>query len=174
MDDELEARLARLEKYEWEVVAQRELAVQKTQAENVVKVAMGGAGAVGFIPIPGADAPLIIAAQSAMLLKIFAVYRLENLGKQIIATSLTGIVMTNIGRSVAGNFLKMIPGVGTVVGGLICGGVAASLTGLLGEASIRFCEYAAQASARGEDMSVIHDNSGEIFKAIVEAQKTKK
>lgn len=60
----------------------------------------------------------------------------ENLLKSIV-TSLAGTASaTFAGRTIVSNLLKMIPGVGTAVGGTISGATATLLTTALGEAYI--------------------------------------
>ena len=49
------------------------------------------------------------------------------------AKSIAGVALTQqAGRSVASGLLKMIPGVGTLIGGIISGSTAAALTEFLG------------------------------------------
>lgn len=54
----------------------------------------------------------------------------------IIASATTAIGGTVAGRAVVGALLKLIPGVGSVVGGIISGTTAAALTTSFGEAYI--------------------------------------
>lgn len=42
------------------------------------------------------------------------------------------LITTTVGRTLAGSIAKIVPGVGTLVGGAINGGVAASITAAIG------------------------------------------
>lgn len=87
--------------------------------------------AVGFIPIPFADAPIIAASQATMLAKITAIFGVSY--DQAMITSLVG-AMAGIGgavvtgRTLTTNLLKLIPGAGMMVAGAISGSTAAAIT----------------------------------------------
>ena len=97
----------------------------------------------GFVPLPFADAALLVPTQITMIAAITAVY-----GLKISKSTMTAIVAslagtsgaTVLGKSIVSNLLKMIPGVGTVVGGMISGSTAAALTTALGGAYIAIME----------------------------------
>lgn len=89
----------------------------------------------GFAPLPFSDALALVPTQLTMIASITAVYgaNLEKSTMRAILTSLLGTtVTTNVGKTIASNLLKCIPGVGTVAGGLISGTTAATLTVALG------------------------------------------
>ena len=52
------------------------------------------------------------------------------------SSTLTGTAGTIGGRVLAANLLKLIPGVGTIAGGFITGGIAGTITTTFGEAYI--------------------------------------
>lgn len=87
--------------------------------------------AVGFIPIPFADAPIIATSQVTMIAKITAIFGVSY--DRAMITSLVG-AMAGIGgavvtgRMLATNLLKLVPGAGTLVTGMISGATAASIT----------------------------------------------
>lgn len=87
--------------------------------------------AVGFIPIPFADAPIIATSQVTMIARITAVFGVSY--DRAMITSLVG-AMAGIGgavvtgRTLAFNLLKFVPGAGTLVTGMISGGTAAAIT----------------------------------------------
>lgn len=88
-------------------------------------------GGSGALPIPMSDAVPITAAQIAMIAALgraFGITLSESAAKSLVSVGLT----QQAGRAVASNLLKMVPGVGTVVGGIIGASTAAALTELLG------------------------------------------
>lgn len=128
--------LADLQKYE-----DRENLRKK--ADNVVMGFVAGTTATGAVPIPFADAPLLIGEQVTMMAAINSVFGFD-VGKDALkslATAALGVGgATVIGKTVASNLLKMIPGVGTVAGAAISGGTAGIITLALGKAYISVCE----------------------------------
>lgn len=94
---------------------------------------------VGFTPIPFADAPILASSQVAMIAKITSIFGVS-MNKAMVTsivssvTGVSGAVYT--GRAVVSNLLKLLPGAGTVVGGLISGSTAALITTALAYAYI--------------------------------------
>ena len=91
----------------------------------------------GFVPIPVADAPILVANQMGMIARILYIYDLASLETMLSGGAGGGIIgqlISALGKSIVGNILKLIPGIGTIIGGLINGGVASFLTTALGEA----------------------------------------
>ena len=107
------------------------------EGQRIIAAHSTGAFAVGFIPIPMADAPILIANQTWLmvnLLKLYGLGSLQNIVTQRSLQVLLGSLLTMTGKSLAANLLKLIPGVGTLAGGVINAGVATTLTVLFGEA----------------------------------------
>ncbi len=94
---------------------------------------------VGFTPVPFADAPILASSQVAMIAKITSIFGVS-VNKAMItsvvsaAAGVSGAVYT--GRALVSNLLKLVPGAGTVVGGLISGTTAALITTALAYAYI--------------------------------------
>ena len=94
---------------------------------------------VGFTPVPFADAPILASSQVAMIAKITSIFGVS-VNKAMItsvvsaAAGVSGAVFT--GRALVSNLLKLLPGAGTVVGGLISGATAALITTALAYAYI--------------------------------------
>ena len=109
------------------------------RAHAVVATAAVAAGSAGAVPLPFADALAIIPVQVSMLAGISAVWGLPLstvfLGT-LVSGALTGSAGTVVGRAAVGALLKLIPGAGSAVGGVINAGVAATLTTAFGEAYI--------------------------------------
>lgn len=96
-----------------------------------IHTATAAATAAGALPIPMSDAVPITAAQIAMIVALgraFGITLSESAAKSLVSVGLT----QQAGRAVASKLLKMVPGVGTVVGGIIGASTAAALTELLG------------------------------------------
>lgn len=93
--------------------------------------ATAASAAAGAIPIPMSDAIPITAAQIGMVIalgKAFDITLSEAAAKSIMGVGLA----QQAGRTVASGVLKMIPGVGTIVGGIVGASTAAALTEALG------------------------------------------
>ena len=106
------------------------------QAHTVIGAAATSAAAAAAIPIPFADALLLVPIQLSMLAGISVVFGLETskafLG--VLLATATGATGTTVaGRAIVANLLKFIPGGGQVVGGTISAATAAALTTVLGE-----------------------------------------
>ena len=117
--------------------------VKHNEAAKVVAATMAANFGTGFTPVPGADAPIMMASQSAMITKITSIYGID-IDKQKLETALAGMlgVYTAMisGKTIAGGIAKMLPGIGTVGGGLISGGVGMVITGALGYAYMELME----------------------------------
>lgn len=111
------------------------LKAKHSRAMGVIAGAVTAAFGEGFLPIPCSDAAALVPTQMAMIAGVTAVYGV-NVKKSVmtsIVTSLLGTTtLTIAGKTIVSNLLKFIPGVGTVVGGMISGGTAGALTGALG------------------------------------------
>ena len=93
--------------------------------------ATAASAAAGAIPIPMSDAIPITAAQIGMIIALGKIFNITL--SQSAAKSIAGVTLTQqAGRAVASNLIKMIPGAGTIVGGVIGASTAAALTEALG------------------------------------------
>ena len=102
-----------------------ELIALNEKAENAVAVAVAATAATGAIPIPFADAPMMIAEQVALMATICGIYGIDvgKDGLKMLATTAIGAGgATIVGKTIATNLFKLIPGVGTVAGGAILAG----------------------------------------------------
>lgn len=119
------------------------LLLKKQEASKIVTMSMAATFGTGFSPIPTSDAPLMMATQTTMMAKITSVYGVD-IDKQQVETALTGVLGVTgamvAGKTIAGNLAKLLPGLGTVGGGLISGGVGMIITGALGHAYIEVME----------------------------------
>ena len=120
-----------------------ELTELNEKAENAVAVATASTAMTGFVPIPFADAPLLIAQQVALMASICAIYKIniEKDGLKMLATAAIGAGgAAVVGKTLATNLLKVVPGIGTAAGGVISGGTAGVVTLAMGKAFIEVCK----------------------------------
>ena len=107
-------------------------------AQKYIKQQCVAAFGVGFAPIPISDAPLLVANEMALIARILYLYDLGSVSdtiKSMGLSSILGSFLTSLGKSAVANLIKLIPGIGTVVGGLISGGVGSTITAAVGEAT---------------------------------------
>ena len=111
---------------------------QENQCEMIIHAAAASCAAIGVSPIPGSDAPLLIAAQVTMLVALSRVFDIS-LSKSVAESMAKTAFASNIGKVAAGQFAKMIPFFGSVNNA----GVAFSITEMIGWDAAR--EFAKQA-----------------------------
>jgi len=145
-------------------------------AQALVATTAAASFGEGYIPLPFSDALALVPTQLAMLAGITAIFGItvsENLLKSIV-TSLAGTAgATFAGRTIVSNLLKMIPGVGTAIGGTISGAKAAILTTALGEAYITIMKMMANDEISEKDIGtkVVQDKLKAIFAEKIEKNK---
>lgn len=120
-----------------------EIIALNEKAENAVAVAVAATAATGAVPIPFADAPLLIGEQVTLMASICGIYGIDvgKDGLKMLATTAIGAGGAAIvGKTIATNLLKLIPGAGTVVGGAVSAGTAGLVTLAMGKAFIEVCK----------------------------------
>jgi uncharacterized protein (DUF697 family) len=113
------------------------------KADNAVMAAVAATTATGAIPIPFADAPLLIGEQVAMMVAINTIFKIEvekDALKSLVTAALGVGGATLLGKTIATNLIKLIPGAGTVAGGAVSAGTAGAITLALGKAYIQVCK----------------------------------
>lgn len=115
------------------IIAQKaNLDCKKSMAISRIKYYAGAAAAIGASPIPMSDAIALTALQVTMAADIFHIYGIDNsfvnLTKNVIETK----VVSMLGKMVAGNLIKLIPGFGHIAGALVNATVATSITYSMG------------------------------------------
>lgn len=125
------------------------------RAHGVIMQHLAGAAIVPFNPIPFSDAPILVANQMGMIARILYIYDLGGL-KNILeggaGGGIIGQLISMLGKSLAGNILKLLPGIGTIAGGLINAAVAGLLTLSLGEAVNISCYKIYEAVLNGSNI----------------------
>ncbi|TWE08755.1 uncharacterized protein (DUF697 family) [Neobacillus bataviensis] len=133
---------------------------QKVDIEKKVKEArvwstgyIAGSFGAGFTPIPFSDAAILVPMQIGMLAHITAIFGIS-LDKALLSGIVASIGGSGgaafLGRYIVSNLLKLIPGVGTVVGGLISGSTASILTTALAFSYIEVMAKVAEAEYQGK------------------------
>lgn len=126
------------------------------KADNVVLGFVAATGATGAIPIPFADAPLLIGEQVAMMAAINAVFKMD-VGKDVLKSLATAAIgvggATVVGKTIAANLLKLIPGAGSVAGGAISAATAGLITLALGKAYIQVCKAIKMGKLNQDDLT---------------------
>ncbi len=115
-------------------------AIKLKRSESIKIVAQHSAIAATMAanPIPFSDAPLLVSNQMAMLARLASVWDLPGL-QAVAGGGAFGMLVTQLGRTLAGNLAKLIPGVGSWVGGAVNATVASALTGAIGYAITEIC-----------------------------------
>ena len=115
------------------------LELKKGKAQAVVASSAVAAAATGAVPIPFSDAAVLVPEQIAMIGGITAIFGVpmdQGTVMAIISATIGTAGTTVLGKTIAANLIKLIPGVGSAVGGVISATTAAALTAALGEAYI--------------------------------------
>jgi uncharacterized protein (DUF697 family) len=127
------------------VAAQKaDMALKRQRSHMIVGTAAASAMGIGAAPIPFADAVLIVPIQIAMVAGITATYGLslsEGFLSSLVASTIGSAAATLSGRAIVGGLLKLIPGVGSIVGGTISGATAVAITTAFGEAYIAALDF---------------------------------
>jgi uncharacterized protein (DUF697 family) len=112
---------------------------KKDVAHRIVVVSATTAATAAASPIPFSDAAILVPIQIGMLAGISSVFGLKlstAFLSTLVAAAAGATGATLAGRAIVANLLKLIPGGGTIVGGVISAATAATLTTTLGEAYI--------------------------------------
>lgn len=129
--------------------------VKRSKSREVVAAAAASAAGTAATPIPFSDAALLVPIQTMMMARIANVYGLNLPTASSAALVATGAA-TSVGRSLVAGAFKLVPGIGTLVGGMISASVATALTTAMGFAWMAVCERI----SRGElDPKTLADQS---------------
>ena len=135
-----------------QVDIERKVKSAKTWANRYILTTFG----VGFTPIPFSDASIIVPMQITLLTHITVIFGVSidraTILSVIAAVGGTGSA-TYIGRTIVSNAFKFIPGVGTVIGGLISGTTASIITRALADSYIQVLKFIAINELEGKSTS---------------------
>ncbi len=149
---------------------------KKRYAQAAVATATAAAFGEGFSPIPFSDCALLIPTQVAMIASITAVFGLD-INKSLITAFVSSTFgaggATVAGKTMVSNLLKLVPGAGTIAGGLISGTTAALLTTAMGEAYILLMEAVYNGEIKSSEIGTDTGKTKmkELFKDRVKAKR---
>ena len=103
------------------------------EANKYITAAVASAAAAAATPIPFSSAALLVPIQLGMMSRIAQIYKIKFERAALMAIAST-TAATQLGRATFTSLIKMIPGAGTVVGGVIGAGVASTFTYAMGQA----------------------------------------
>ena len=125
-------------------------------ADKAVIAATAAACGIGAVPIPFADAPLLISNQVALMASIAVIFKIDikKDGLKTLVVAALGVGgATFLGRTIVTNLLKFIPGIGTVAGGVIAATTAGIITYAIGYSFIEMCKDVKRGKLREEDVT---------------------
>lgn len=115
------------------IIAQKaNLECKHIAATSRIKYYAGTAAAIGGSPIPMSDAVALTALQITMTADIFHIYGIDNSFANLAKNFIQSKVVSMMGKMVAGNLIKLIPGFGTAAGAAVNATVAATITYSMG------------------------------------------
>ena len=112
-------------------------------AIKIVKNYMWWSMGAGLIPVPFADLIAVSGVQLKMLKDVSGVYNIqfsENRGKSIVSALLGSIIPNSLSVGNMGSLLKMVPVVGTLLGGLSMSLFSGAATYAIGKVFIQHFE----------------------------------
>lgn len=139
-----------------------------------IKYYAGAAAGIAASPIPGSDAPLLLSLQTKMAYDIFAIYGINSGMIGILKDVMASQLMSVLGKCLAGNLIKLIPGIGSIGGGLINATVASSLTYSMGFALNKMAKNVVSDKLNGVGGNFASTISGEILKKYIDEYNNKK
>ena len=132
------------------------LSEKKRRAQAAVATATVAAAGEGAVPIPFSDCALLIPTQLTMIASITVIFGFD-VNKSILTAFLSSTLgaggATLLGKTVVGNILKLVPGIGSVAGGAISAGTAGIITAALGEAYVGIMSLVFNGEMSIEDLS---------------------
>jgi uncharacterized protein (DUF697 family) len=124
------------------VAAQRiDLDAKARAAQAFIGATVTAAAAAAATPIPFSDAAILVPLQLAMMARIAQLYGM-GADRAAIAAVASTAVATSAGRASLTGLIKLIPGAGSVVGGVIGASVASAFTFAMGQAWLVVCQKA--------------------------------
>ena len=112
------------------------------EAQKHIGVAAASAAAAAASPIPFSDAAMLVPIQLRMMARIAQIYKIKFDRAALMAIA-SATAATTAGRATFTGLLKMVPGAGTVAGGVVGAGVATSFTYAMGQAWLVVCQRVA-------------------------------
>lgn len=139
------------------------------EAQKHVGLAVASAAAAAASPIPFSDAAMLVPIQLAMMARIAQIYKIKFDRAALMAIA-SATAATTAGRATFTGLLKMVPGAGTLAGGMLGAGVATTFTYAMGQAWLTVCQRVA--SGHFAQVGQVLDNS-QIRDAFVDEFKSR-
>lgn len=152
-----------------------ELLKMRSDAKKTVAGFVATATASCAVPIPVADAVMLVGEQVTMMTAVSAIYKL-GVTKKTLQTLVMGALGASgasvVGKTIVSSAFKLIPGMGTVVGSVISASTAGALTLALGNAFIELCEAVKNGELTEKDLE--GKNGKDYFKKLFDKSKNEK
>ena len=132
------------------------------EALKHIGIAAGSAAAAAASPIPFSDATLLVPIQLGMMARIAQLYKIKFDRAALMAIAST-TAATQVGRAAFTGLLKLVPGAGTVAGGVIGAGVASTFTYAMGQAWLVVCQRVASGRLTALDGAIDNEAVREVF-----------
>ena len=140
---------------------------KRGKAAGIISAATAAAIATGAIPIPGSDAPLLIAEQSGMLASLTILYGFD---EKFVNKAALPFIAKAVGMFTATTLTKFIPGLGSVISAAVAG----ILTGAMGWYVQSDFEKIAIAKAEGKPIPEFNFNLDKFVEFYEEYKKRNK
>jgi uncharacterized protein (DUF697 family)/GTP-binding protein EngB required for normal cell division len=126
--------------------------------EKIIPIYTAAAAGIGAVPLPFADALALVPLQVKMSMHIMNVYGLDDMtaiGSRAIESFAVSQIGRLIARTVTANIVKLIPVVGSAVGGALNAAVAGAFTHQMGKAVSKLVyNYAYDAVVKGHRVPI--------------------
>ncbi len=132
------------------------------QAQAYIAAAATTAAGAAFIPIPFSDAATLVPIQLGMMAKIAQLYTIKFDRAALMAIAST-TAATSAGRATFAGLLKMVPGAGSVAGGVVGAGVASTFTYAMGQAWLSVCQRVVRGKLGGVGKALDNEVIREAF-----------
>ncbi|MBO5826300.1 MAG: hypothetical protein J6R03_06700 [Treponema sp.] len=131
--------------------------LKERYANTIIKHHCAGSFGIGFIPIPFSDAPALVANEITLMGRILDVYGLSDIQlviRTVGLSTLIGNLLTMLGKGLVGQLLKIIPGVGTILGGIINGSTATTVTLAFGKSVSKVVKQLCKSSIQNNQAEI--------------------
>lgn len=146
-----------------------DLDAKARQGQKQIAASVAAAAAATAVPIPFSAAALLVPIQLAMMSRIAQLYGVPFDRAAVMAIASTTLA-TSAGRNTAAGLLKMIPGAGSVAGGVINASVASGFTLAMGQAWLSVVQKA----SGGEVPSINGVFDPQVLREVFEAEFAKR
>ena len=144
--------------------------IKKHVNKSIIPRYVASAIATAATPIPFSDAAILAPMQVTMSVHIMKIYGIDN-DKSAITGIINSTIISQVGKtlskSLIGNLTKLIPGLGSVIGGTINATVAGSLTAAVGYAISELSYKYSQSVVKGKPIPLNEIFDSEIIKETI-------